>query len=124
MESWRLKNYKERTLICDELKKIYPDRISIIVDRANKYQPKIYKNKFLAKQDMRICEFIIIIKNKIIIRNPAQVGIFLFCGNTLLQGHITLGELYDKYRSRDGAVYIYYQVEAEFGSIHFNIQYY
>lgn len=93
----------------------YPDRIPIILEKANKSQAKdIDKKKYLVPDESTISYFLAIIRKRIQL-SPEQ-GLFLFVNNTLPKLDNTMAAVYKQHKDEDGFLYLVYGTENTFGS--------
>jgi GABA(A) receptor-associated protein len=96
--------------------KKHPGRIPVYVKRAdngNKTLPEIHRHKFLIPEDFTLHALQHTIRIYLKLR-PEQ-SIFLFINNKLPIYSETLLQLYEKYRSDDGLLYVTYSTENTFG---------
>ena len=92
----------------------YPDRIPIIVCKANDCNlPTIDKQKFLVPKDMTVGQFMYIIRKRI--RLKPEKALFLLINNNLLTGGKLIKEVYEYNKDTDGFLYITYCSENTFG---------
>ena len=109
--------YDERVKECQNMLDLYPDKISMIVERsprASSSTPYLHKRKFLAAKDMSLFEFLIVVRNRFNIRD-SQTILFFVNDTTLLPQTMPLSEVYNQYRDHDGFVYLKYSTENTFG---------
>ena len=109
-------DFEKRFKESENIKKKYPTRIPVIVERFNKCKniEEIDKNKYLVPDDLTASQLIYVIRKRIKI--PPELAIFIFCGEGKLvnSGH-TMRSIYDNYKDKDGFVYIVYSGESTFG---------
>ena len=107
-------NYSDRLSGSTNIKNKYPDRVPIIVERYKDSRlPEIDKNKYLVPKDMRLGQFIYVIRKRI--RLDANQALFVTI-NGVLEGSSTfISELYEKHKDDDGFLYIVYTSENTFG---------
>jgi hypothetical protein len=84
----------------------YPDRIPVIIKNENV--------KLLVKSELPMREFMVTMRKKIKISSKQAIFIFVK-GGILPAMNITIGELYNMYRSDDSILYIEYKIENTFG---------
>jgi GABA(A) receptor-associated protein len=93
----------------------YPDRIPVIVERANNSQlSDIDKVKYLVPNDLTLGQFIHVIRKRI--KLSSEQAIFVFVNNTIPLCSITMSELYSKHNNDDGFLYVVYNGENTFGT--------
>ncbi len=94
----------------------YPERICAYVQREKKETvlPEIVKNKYLIPTNITIGQLIYVIRKRI--KLPSEAALFIFVNNSIMPAvSETLGEVYKKYASDDGFLYITYAQENTFG---------
>ena len=107
------KTYEER---CEESRLMltrFSDRIPVIVERKKLETPCIDKRKFMAPKTLTIGQLIFVVRRRLRIQ-PEQ-AIFLFVKNSLVVQHMTIEDVYERYKDDDGFVYISYDFETTFG---------
>ena len=99
----------------DKLKEKYPGKIPIFVTKSPNARdiPDITKHRFLAPSDLRLSQFIWVIRKQI--RLPPEKALFMFVNNTLPTSSSLLSELYSLHKSPDGALRMSYTSENTFG---------
>ena len=109
-------NLEERLRQFDAIKKEYPNRIPIILERLyNSSLNSNIKSKYILSNDLTMAEFMNIIREKLKI-SPETALFFLAKGKYNLTGNEILGEIYDKYKdNEDGFLYIFYSEEEIYG---------
>lgn len=110
------KSFEERTKETSEILTKYPDRIPCILEKSNintNELPNIDKSKFLVPGDLRMSQFMFVIRKRIDIR-PEQ-AIFIFCNGQLLLNQSELSEIYKKHKNDDNYLYLEYSGESTFG---------
>ena len=98
------------------IKKKYPDRIPIIVEKAKNSKtnvPDIDKKKYLVPYDLTIGQFVYVIRKRIKLR-PDE-AIFVFVRNVLPPTAAIISQIYDDHMDEDGFLYITYSGENTFG---------
>ena len=78
----------------DKLKEKYPGKIPIFVTKSPNARdiPDITKHRFLAPSDLRLSQFIWVIRKQI--QLPPEKALFIFVNNTLPTSSSLLSELY------------------------------
>lgn len=101
----------------DTVMKKHPGRVPVYVKRATNVNgtqlPEINRHKFLIPQDFTLHALQHTIR--IYLKLKPEQAIFLFINNTIPIYTQTLLQLYDKYRSEDGLLYVTYSTENTFG---------
>ena len=110
-------SFFERTGETSRIMKRYPDRFPVICEK-NIYDvtcPDIDKHKYLVPYNLTIGQFIFVIRKRI--RLPASSALFLFIGEEaiLLPISSEMQDVYDRYKNKDGFLYILYSRENVFG---------
>jgi hypothetical protein len=105
---------EDRVCKSNHIKDIYYPKLPLLIDRLQKSDPLIKKNKFLVEPDLYFHEFMIIIRKYIAIK-PNQ-ALFLLYNNSPIPMNQTMGEWYHQHPSEDGFINLIYCVESTFGS--------
>jgi GABA(A) receptor-associated protein len=93
----------------------YPDRVPVIINQKKGSRlTELDKNKYLMHRDIKVSEFMSILRKKLKIE--ASQGIFIFVDNKLPIHSMSFGELYDMYKDPiTEFLYITYSSESVFG---------
>ena len=93
----------------------YPDRIPVIVERAQNQKdvPLIDKSKFLVPKDLTVGQFLYVVRKRLEIGSKESV--YLFVNNILPPTSQLMSKIYDEYKDDDGFLYITYHSERTFG---------
>ena len=95
--------------------KRYPDKIAIICEKAPRSKIKsINKTKYLVDQNLSLPQFKATIRKNLELDDREAI-FFLVNGKTALSGSDTLGNIYSKYKNKDGFLYIAYAAEEIWG---------
>ncbi|KAF6774138.1 hypothetical protein P879_00495 [Paragonimus westermani] len=109
-----LHTFEQRHADSTKIKKKYPKRIPVVVERhPNSQVVDIDKHKFLVPDDITVAQFLWIIRKRISLSE--EKALFLFVGNTIPQSSSTIGQLYADCCDDDGFLYAYYSGENSFG---------
>ncbi len=105
----------QRKAEAQKIRTKYPDKIPVIVQRANSSNniPDIDKKKFLVPQDLIIGQFIYVIRKRI--KLSPEAAIFVFFNNMLKTSSTTMAEVYNENKDKDGFLYAVYASENTFG---------
>jgi GABA(A) receptor-associated protein len=95
------------------IKKKFPDKIPIIIDRATNYTPVIDKNKYLVPFDSTISQLIFVIRKRINL-SPDQ-ALYLFVNDTIPKSTSLIGDIYSDHKQSNGFLYLLYSIENTFG---------
>lgn len=107
-------NFETRKRETERVRAKYPNKIPVIIERANKSSlPQIDKIKFLVPDDLTVGQLIYIIRKRI--RLLSDQGLFIFIANTLPQSSATMAEVYKQKKDEDGFLYCEYNAETVFG---------
>ncbi|KAK6919359.1 Autophagy protein Atg8 ubiquitin-like, partial [Dillenia turbinata] len=105
----------------------YPDRIPVIVERAEKSDiPDIDKKKYLVPADLTVGQFVYVVRKRI--KLSPEKAIFIFVKNILPPtGGVTnhsmdskpamMSAIYEENKDEDGFLYMTYSGENTFGEI-------
>ncbi|KAI8474820.1 MAG: autophagy protein Atg8 ubiquitin like-domain-containing protein [Monoraphidium minutum] len=92
----------------------YPDRIPVIVEKAEKSDiPDIDKKKFLVPADLTVGQFVYVIRKRI--KLSPEKAIFVFVKNVLPPTAALMSSVYEDHKDEDGFLYITYSGENTFG---------
>ena len=100
----------------DRIMKKHPGRVPVYVKRADNIGsalPEINRHKFLIPEDFTLHALQHTVR--LYLKLTPEKAIFLFINNTLPIYSESLGELYEKYRDKDGLLYVTYSTENTFG---------
>jgi len=104
-------HYKERGSACAVVKKIlakYPDRVPVICIRADTL-PEISQRKFLVPRDSACAELVASVQKHIELAGCTdRVALYLGVGIVALSAALTMSTLYDRHKSEDGFLYLFY----------------
>ena len=104
----RKENYKK-------IKETHPKEIPIICEKSKDSKiDKIIKTRYLLKEEFKFAYFMKLIKAKLELKEDEALFFFID-GKYSLTGQETIKEIYDKYKSNDGFLYILYGEEKFFG---------
>ena len=106
---------KQRQEESSRVKRKYPNRIPVIVERAPQCNEiaKIDKTKYLVPGDLTVGQFIYVIRKRIKL-NPEQ-ALFIFINDTMPTISENLSLVYRNHEDEDGFLYITYSGENTFG---------
>lgn len=109
-------NLHRRSEVVNELLCKYPTRIPVIIGRGEiKRTPPIKKYKFLVPRELSLGNLIVQARKEIS-NIDEKVALFFFVSNGILPPvSSSMADLYFKYKSDDGFLYITYMVENTFG---------
>lgn len=110
-------SFEKRKAEADRIKKKFPDRIPVIVERANKCTnvPAIDKNKYLVPVDLTVGQFVYVVRKRIKL-TPEQ-AIFVFINNYLPPTASLMSTIYESHKATDGFLYMTYSGENTFGTL-------
>ena len=92
----------------------YPDKVPIIINKQKgSLLKKITKNKFLVPKDISMSQFVYIIRKRIQLKE--HEALFIMINNSLMPSSMTMGDIYNKYKNKDGYLYAIYNTENTFG---------
>ena len=115
MNCYKLLHGEEtRTSECLRIRSKHPDRIPIIVCKADSCElDEIDKQKFLVPKDMSLGQFVYIIRKRI--QLDKNQALFILINNKLVPADKILQTIYEKNKDPDGFLYIVYTTENTFG---------
>lgn len=92
----------------------YPDRIPVIVEKADKSDvPTIDKKKYLVPNDLTVGQFTYVIRKRIQV-NPEK-ALFIFVRNILPPNAALISDVFSDHKDEDGFLYMRYSGENTFG---------
>ncbi|KAF5726451.1 beta-1 3-galactosyltransferase 2 isoform X2 [Tripterygium wilfordii] len=92
----------------------YPDRIPVIVERAEKSDvPDIDKKKYLVPADLTVGQFVYVVRKRI--KLTPEKAIFIFVKNILPPTAAIMSAIYEENKDEDGFLYMTYSGENTFG---------
>jgi GABA(A) receptor-associated protein len=107
-------SFEQRCNASKKLRRQFPDRIPIIVDRQPRSDlPLLDKRKYLVRQDMTIGKFLFELRKNLKISH--EKAVFLFINNIIPAQSAFIGTLDEKHVNADGFLYIFYSAENTFG---------
>ncbi|CAL9237810.1 unnamed protein product [Arabidopsis halleri] len=115
--SFKLEHPLERRQIeSSRIRDKYPDRIPVIVERAERSDvPNIDKKKYLVPADLTVGQFVYVVRKRI--KLSAEKAIFVFVKNTLPPTAAMMSAMYDENKDEDGFLYMTYSGENTFGLV-------
>ncbi|KAL4384402.1 hypothetical protein GQ457_15G004380 [Hibiscus cannabinus] len=94
----------------------YPDRIPVVVERADKSDvPDIDKKKYLVPADLTVGQFVYVVRKRI--KLGPEKAIFVFVKNILPPTAAMMSAIYEENHDEDGFLYMTYSGENTFGII-------
>ncbi|KAL5964045.1 Gamma-aminobutyric acid receptor-associated protein-like 2 [Taenia solium] len=110
------RSFDERLSDATKIKRKYPDRIPVIVERHPGSQINdLDKHKFLVPNDITVAQFMWIIRKRL--QLSPEKALFLFFDDYVPQTSWTMGQLYNERKSDDGFLYAHYSGENSFGGV-------
>jgi GABA(A) receptor-associated protein len=92
----------------------YPDKVPVICEKLNSYDPDINKIKFLIPIEVTLAYFMYLIKKRHILNK--NEGIFILINGVIPPCSFCFYQLYELFKQEDGFLYINYSIENVFGS--------
>jgi hypothetical protein len=95
----------------------YSDKIPMILEKSSKekYLPKIERTKYLVPHDLTIASVMQILKKNLKIDEHISIYLSICNQNIILSGSQSISDIYSKYKSTDGFIYLEYCSENVFG---------
>ena len=112
---YKNKSFDERLTESTNIRKKYPTRLPIIVERYNKCKNinNIDKNKYLVPDDLTLGQFIFTIRKRL--KLTPEKALFVFVNNSVMPSSLLIKEIYEKNKDKDGFLYMNYTGENTFG---------
>ncbi|XP_024995913.1 autophagy-related protein 8C-like isoform X1 [Cynara cardunculus var. scolymus] len=113
--SFKLDHPLEKRLAeSSRIREKYPDRVPVIVERAEKTDiPDIDKKKYLVPADLTVGQFVYVVRKRI--KLSAEKAIFVFVKNMLPPTAALMSAIYEENKDEDGFLYMSYSGENTFG---------
>jgi len=105
--------FEKRLEECVRIRKKYPDRIPIIIQRGSTKIQDLDKHKYLVPAAMSVGEFFITIRKRLLLKSDQ--AIYIFINNTLPKQTDLLSAVYKDHKDKDGFLYMKYDIESTFG---------
>ena len=115
MKSFKEKfDFEKRDDEAARIKKKYPDRIPVIVEKAQHCDmPDIDKHKYLVPKDLTVSQFIYVIRKRVKIK--AEEAIFLLINNSAPASSELMSTVYENNKDEDQFLYAKFSGESTFG---------
>jgi len=115
---WQYKEenpFERRKQEGEKIRKKYPDRIPVIVEKAPKSRIRdLDKKKYLVPADLTVGQFYFLIRKRIHLR--AEDALFFFVNNQIPPTSATMGQLYQDHHEEDQFLYIAFSEESTYGN--------
>ncbi|XP_067112813.1 gamma-aminobutyric acid receptor-associated protein-like [Osmerus mordax] len=106
--------FEKRRSEGEKIRKKYPDRVPVIVEKAPKARiGDLDKKKYLVPSDLTVGQFYFLIRKRIHLR--AEEALFFFVNNVIPPTSATMGLLYQEHHEEDFFLYIAYSDESVYG---------
>ncbi|XP_045154138.1 gamma-aminobutyric acid receptor-associated protein-like [Echinops telfairi] len=106
--------FEKRRSESEKIRKKYPDRVPVIVEKAPKARiGDLDKKKYLVPSDLTVGQFYFLIRKRIHLR--AEDALFFFVNNVIPPTSATMGQLYQEHHEEDFFLYIAYSDESVYG---------
>nr|AMN16534.1 autophagy related protein Atg8 [Bursaphelenchus xylophilus] len=108
-------NFEKRRAEGEKIRRKYPDRIPVVVEKAPKSRLQdLDKKKYLVPSDLTIGQFYFLIRKRIHLR--PEEALFFFVNDVIPQSTTTMGQLYKDHHEEDLFMYIAYSDESVYGA--------
>merc|ERR1712202_12978 len=92
--------FEKRRSEGEKIRKKYPDRVPVIVEKAPKARiGDLDKKKYLVPSDLTVGQFYFLIRKRIHLR--AEDALFFFVNNVIPPTSATMGQLYQEHHEED-----------------------
>lgn len=106
--------FEKRRAEGDKIRRKYPDRVPVIVEKAPKARiGDLDKKKYLVPSDLTVGQFYFLIRKRIYLR--PEDALFFFVNNVIPPTSATMGSLYQEHHEEDYFLYIAYSDENVYG---------
>ncbi|KAK4303391.1 hypothetical protein Pmani_024587 [Petrolisthes manimaculis] len=106
--------FEKRRAEGEKIRKKYPDRVPVIVEKAPKARiGDLDKKKYLVPSDLTVGQFYFLIRKRIHLR--PEDALFFFVNNVIPPTSATMGSLYQEHHEEDYFLYIAYSDESVYG---------
>lgn len=107
-------SYEQRKKEATSIKKKYPDRIPVIVEKEPHSDiVEIDKHKFLVPNHLTVGQFVYVIRKRM--KLPPEKAIFIFVHNQIPNQSCLMSSIYEESKDNDEFLYIKYTGENTFG---------
>jgi len=107
-------SFEKRREEADRIRAKYPERIPVIVERAEGSDiAEIDKKKYLVPADLTVGQFVYVIRKRI--KLTSEKALFVFVQNVLPPTAALMSSVYEENQSDDGFLYCTYSGENTFG---------
>ena len=105
---------KKRIDEAERIRKKYPDRIPVIVEKSKDSDIQdIDKKKYLVPADLTVGQFMYVIRKRI--KLAPEKAIFIFINNTLPPTTALMSQIYKQHADKCGFLFCTYSGDAVFG---------
>ncbi len=116
MEFKKNHDFEKRLSESQQIMKKYPGRLPIIVEKyKNSRLNDIDKTKFLVSKELKMSQFLFIIRKRIKISSSESIFLFIGENGQLCPSATEIGDIYENYSDKDGFLYLTYANENTFG---------
>ena len=94
----------------------FPGRVPVIVERSKSSPslPQIDKPKFLAPKELTVGQFMFVVKRRL--KLSSEQAMYLLANDAvLINTSSSMCDVSEKYRNKDGFLYVTYSIENTFG---------
>jgi GABA(A) receptor-associated protein len=115
IQRYKDRPFTQRVAEAANIRRQYPGKVPIIIERAPiaTDMPTIQKNRYLVPDSMTFGQFIYVIRRQLTL--PPEKALFIFVDNSLPAASTFISEIYTRYSSPDGFIYMLYSGESTFG---------
>lgn len=106
--------FEKRRAEGEKIRKKYPDRVPVIVEKAPKSRiGSLDKKKYLVPSELSVGQFYYLIRKRIQLQ--ATDALFFFVNNAIPPTSATMGSLYQEHHEEDFFLYVAYSDEDVYG---------
>jgi hypothetical protein len=118
IKHYQQSDWVQRLRRSQELQKQHKGKVPVLVDRFNIHTPKLEKNKYLVNRQMKLGQFVNILRQHLPPLQPHQSLIVMVdkgehCSLPIMT--TTMGELFNEYHDQSNFLLLSIQFESTFG---------
>jgi len=104
---------EERTIEAENIMKLYPDRLPVIIELHVNNEFSLARKKYLVEKDMLLSSFAFTIRTRMHV--PPESSLFFMCNNSIPRFNDSMYTIHQQYKGRDNFLVIDVMKEHTFG---------